>query len=197
MFREIDLVLQLTIGVVFLLSAIGKLRDPSGFAQGLAEYELVPRRLSYSAALILTASEALLALSHLTGWMLQLAAPLGICLLVCFALAVGANLRRGRILPCYCFGGRGKEYISGATLARLIMLISAEASLTALINSSVRPKLQALHIREARELGFTLLWVAVLFIVATWSLSIRTLWSLLSFRVRQDFKSSLEHGQGS
>ena len=165
--------------------------------RGLAEYEVVPRRLSYCAASIITVLEALLAFSHLTGWMLNLAAPLGICLLGCFALGVGSNLRRGRILPCYCFGGREKEYISGATLARLVMLISAEGSLTALLNSSVRPQLQTLHIWEARELGFTLLWAAVVFIVATWSLNTRTLCSLLSLRSRQDFKSSVEHGRGS
>lgn len=182
MFREIDLILQLTVGVVFLLSAMAKLRDPRGFLRGLAEYELFPRRLSYGVGSVVMGIEALLAVSHLTGWKLNLAAPLGMCLLGCFALAVGANLWRGRIVHCYCFGRRGKEYISGATLARLIMLISVEGSLTALLNSSVRPQLQTLRILGARDLGFTLLWAAVLFIVAAWSLSIRALWSVVSLR---------------
>ncbi len=109
---EARLVVQLALGVVFLLSDTAKLRNPMTFAFGL----------------LLMPGEVFLALSHLTGWLIVVGVPLAMVTLVSFAVAVGVNLLRRREVPCYCFGD-GRETISGRSLTRLLMMTSGEVVL--------------------------------------------------------------------
>ncbi len=122
---------QLALGLVFLASALGKLRDPRAFARGVADYEVLPRGLAVAAAWALIPIEALLSAAHLSGLLLRPAALVGLLTLCAFAIGVGVNLRRGRGLPCLCFGARGGELVSARTLARLGLLIAGEALLLA------------------------------------------------------------------
>src|SRR5437867_2545141 len=123
MVAKVQLVFQLALGLVFLFSTTGKLRDATGFSRGIAEYKIVPSVLVHPVALLVILAEACLALTHLTGLLLGLAAPFGFFMLIGFAAAVGVNLRRGRTLSCHCFGTADGETISRRTLARLLMLL--------------------------------------------------------------------------
>ena len=126
MLDELRLILQLAVGIVFLLSASGKLSHPTTFARGVKEYKLLPDSLAFGVGLLLIPLEILLGISHVLGWLLAYTAPLAVATLVSFAIAVGVNLKRGRVLSCYCFGGKGGEQISKRTLGRLGLLIAAE-----------------------------------------------------------------------
>ncbi len=179
MVHEIELVVQYTIGLMFLFSAVSKLGDPDGFARAITEYDVLPRRVSYYVSFLLIGTEGLLALGHLTGWALTVISPMGICVLICFGVAVGVNLQRGRSLPCYCFGRRGGELISKVTLARIIILAIAESVITVILLSAGRTRLGTLHVASATELGFTLLWTIVCIILGVWLLSIMTLYDVL------------------
>src|SRR4051812_40905851 len=97
-------VLQLGLGVTFLLAALPKLRRPRAFAQTVGEYGLVPGRAAIAVAPALLVLESFLAASLLTGWAARVAVVVASATLVGFAAAVAINLRRGRIVSCGCFG---------------------------------------------------------------------------------------------
>lgn len=170
MIEQALLVVQLALGLVFALSTAGKLRAPLAFARGVADYDLLPRALAFPAALMLIPAEAFLAAAHLTGWRLEWAVPMGLATLGGFALAVGLNLRRGRGLPCYCFDGRGGEPISSRTLARLALLLCAEASLLGgpLDAGRVYPD----RLSAPADLAFALLWALAALWLGIWLLSL-------------------------
>ncbi|MGH2559554.1 MAG: MauE/DoxX family redox-associated membrane protein [Thermomicrobiales bacterium] len=115
-------VAQISLGIVFLLSALPKLRRPRAFVQNVVEYEVLPDSVARVFGLALVPLEAILVVAFLTGWLVNIALPLAVVLLVAFLVAVGLNLRRGRRLQCGCFGS-ASEQISSRTLARLFLLL--------------------------------------------------------------------------
>jgi Methylamine utilisation protein MauE len=120
---------QLSLGLVFLLAVLPKVRAPRMFVRTVAEYRLAPRAVTPALARGLIAVEAFLALAFLSGVLVQLSAPLALVMLSAFAAAVGINLRRKRKIDCGCFGAGG-ETISGRSLGRLAMLFLAAALVT-------------------------------------------------------------------
>jgi hypothetical protein len=172
---ELRFVVQLAIGIVFLLSAIAKARNPRTFAQGVMEYGILPRSVAYFVGLVLLPLEALLAVSHLTGWQLDVVLPLGLLMLLSFGLAVGINLRRGRVLPCYCFGSgaREGEMISARTLARLVLLFSAEALLLIEGNRLTirQPAAYSWQAGGLLKLSLALFWASFVLLTSSWLLS--------------------------
>jgi hypothetical protein len=116
--------LELSLGIVFLLSALPKFRQPLAFAQGVVGYKILPAGVARVFALALIPLEAFLALTFLTGWLTGIALLLAMITLLAFLFGVGINLRRGRRIPCGCFG-ETSEPISLRTLARLFMLLAA------------------------------------------------------------------------
>lgn len=126
MLDDVRLIVQLAVGLVFLISASGKLLHPKTFARGVTEYRLLPDSLAFGIGLLLIPIEIMIGIAHVLGWRLGYIGPLALATLVSFAVAVGVNLKRGRVLPCYCFGGRGGEQISKRTLARLALLSAGQ-----------------------------------------------------------------------
>jgi hypothetical protein len=180
MIDEARLVAQLAIGLVFLLSASAKLLNPAGFARGVVEYQVLPESLAYIAGLLLIPLEVFLAVSHLSGWMLAFAVPAGLGALVAFAAAVAINLRRGRALPCYCFGGEGGETISARALARLLLLLACE--LFVLTDPALFGRSQLVYpgrLASFSELGLALFWATFLLVAALWVLSVTDVIELL------------------
>jgi len=121
---------QLGLGVAFTAAALPKLRHPAAFARTVAGYRVLPRRLSTVFAFAAIASEPFLAVAFPTGWAIPIALPLAVALLTSFAVAVAINLRRGRRIPCGCFGGES-ESLSGRSLARLATLLGGVVLLLA------------------------------------------------------------------
>ncbi|PYK92198.1 MAG: hypothetical protein DME36_14290 [Verrucomicrobia bacterium] len=163
---------QFALGIVFGLSTAGKLRDPKSFARGVRDFQIVPASLAYPVATLIILLEAWLAVSHFTGWRLAVSALLAIGMFLSFTLAVGLNLRRGRRLPCHCFGGRDQELISGQTLVRLALLLICEVFVlngSGMLASS-RPS--DLHVLDGPGLDVILFWGPFLLIGGSWLLSL-------------------------
>lgn len=120
-------VAQLCLGVVFGVSACTKLASPLRFAHGVAEYKILPARISFLFGFAVIGCEIFIAVSHLFGWLLSVAAPTGLLLLLSFLSAVSINLARRRVLPCYCFGAGKGELISVRSLARIAFALCGEA----------------------------------------------------------------------
>lgn len=171
--EELRLVVQLALGLVFLASTLGKLRRPRAFARGVAEYKLLPPLVAYAFGFALIPLEGYLAISHLSGWTLRIAAPVAMMTLAAFTVAVGVNLARKRKLPCFCFGD-GEALISRRSLVRLFLLLAAEALLLfdrrLFLASSDEPLLLARVVRAA-DLATALLLASGLLVGGLWLLA--------------------------
>jgi hypothetical protein len=170
--NKMALVVQLAVGLVFLLSVKGKLTNPLGFARGVTDYRVLPDRISYSVGLLVIPTEIFLAAAHLSGRLLSFGALLGVGVLACFTAGVALNLKRGRLLPCYCFGDSKGDMISRRTLARLILLMIGELLLLADLsfsraNNPVNPD----RFRDASELGSGFLSAIFLLVFGNWLLN--------------------------
>lgn len=172
MIESLLLLVQLSLGLVFLAAFATKVRAPADFLRGIAEYEILPPSLARAAGILLIPMEGFLALAHLTGWMLAPASIAGLVTLSAFAVAVGVNLRRRRDLPCHCFGGGGGERISGKTLARLVLMLGGELGVLAGVG------LAPVRLQSASELVHTVLLCVLLLTVSAWLLRAREVWSL-------------------
>jgi len=116
--------IRLAIGLVFLRSALAKARHPLAFVQAVQGYAILPPAMTGPAAIGILSLEGGLAFVFLSGWGFQWRWPVALGLLGLFTLAVGINLRRGRRIPCGCFGTTD-EPISPRSMVRLILLESA------------------------------------------------------------------------
>jgi hypothetical protein len=187
---------QLSLGLVFLLAVLPKLRAPRVFASTVAEYRLAPRAVTPALARGLIAVEAFLALALLSGVLVELSAPLALVTLSVFAAAVGINLRRKRKIDCGCFGAGG-ETISRRSLGRLAMLLRAAAlvtvatsimavapmSLTSLL-SGKGPGIDQLVETGGLSLG--------LLLVGMWLLHLPELWSVIGIQRRSPRRGEVQ-----
>jgi uncharacterized membrane protein YphA (DoxX/SURF4 family) len=122
-------VLRLGLGGLLAVAGVLKLRDPSGFAVEIANYQLLPALAAYPAA-ILPATELVLGLSLIIApapW--RRAATVGVAILFgLFTIAVGSAYARGINIACGCFGGGG-DAIGPLTLVRNLALLLGIAAL--------------------------------------------------------------------
>ena len=160
------LVLQLLLGLVFAISTLGKLRRPAAFIRGVEDYEILPRVLAPIAGALLIPVEAFLAVSHLTGWALGAAAPLGLVTLGVFLTAVSVNLARRRDLLCHCFDSAYGERISMRSVVQLVLLLVAEAGVA---GWAVRGSLTD-RVASGADLLHALLWAVFVLLVGLWLL---------------------------
>jgi hypothetical protein len=126
MIAEICLALEVAIGLVFLWSAATKAARPAEFFDALSDYGVERPMLAVLVGSALIALEATVAVTHLTGWQLQMGAALAIVLLTVFTFTVLLALIRGAAVACLCFGARSGEMASMHTLARLLLLGASE-----------------------------------------------------------------------
>lgn len=131
MTTDLRLAAQFALGLVFLMSALPKARDPRRFARHVIDYKVIPDPLAVAAAWALIPAEIFLAFAFLTGWMIRLALPLATLCIIGFLIAVATNLRRDRTIPCGCFGNN-EERIGLPTVARLLLLLGAVATVAAI-----------------------------------------------------------------
>lgn len=110
----VDCVLAVGLGLIFLASALPKLRHPAAFLLVVMEYRVLPVSAGRLYALACPFLEMLAATLLLTGTAVRIAATLATLLLVSFLVGVGINVMRGRDLSCGCFGGRFGQRIGAA-----------------------------------------------------------------------------------
>lgn len=122
--RALIAALHLSLGCVFILAAIGKLRTWGTLSNAVER--LTMHRLSgaaaQSVALILPPAEFALGVGLLVGFWPALLPAMAGALLGIFSLVIAAHLRRGSDLPCNCFGEGGAAIGPGALVRNLILL---------------------------------------------------------------------------
>ncbi len=118
------LLARLALGVVFLVSGLGKVFQREQTISDVIAYDILPRPLARVYGTLLPWGELTLATLLFLGLWTQLAAlALGL-LLMSFAIAVSANLIRGRDMSCGCFGSVAKEKLGWPTLGRIVVLLA-------------------------------------------------------------------------
>jgi len=122
--------ISLGLGLMFAVAAWHKLADGAAFRITLLEYQVMPESLVPVASRLIPAIELLLGIAWLAGLALDgITAVTSAALLGVYAIAIGVNLRRGRVhFDCGCgFGGRSdnEQYLSGGLVARNLLLVTA------------------------------------------------------------------------
>jgi uncharacterized membrane protein YphA (DoxX/SURF4 family) len=123
--------------LVFLISAIGKLRDPTAFHGAVSAYRLLPSALVAPAAVMIPWVEIVIGLSMPSGS--RTAAVAACAMLGMFAAAMGINMSRGRrSIDCGCFRARPMRRLTWGTVARTVLLagVAAFSGCPAAISSS-------------------------------------------------------------
>lgn len=110
---QIGWVVQLSLVVMFAVSTASKLGDPMSFVRGVREYRILPQRSALVFAILLIVCEAFVSLSHLGGWLLAFAAPMGLTMLCIFFVAVSVNLVRTEpLLPLLWKRAGGDDFVT-------------------------------------------------------------------------------------
>lgn len=171
---------------MLVASFLSKARAFARFEEVVAEYAIVPERLTRVGAATVVCAEGVLGLALVTGTGGLLAVALTAVLFTVFGVAVAINLRRGRRVPCGCFGSTEEE-ISRRTLARVGLLITAATTLIAMVLSgSSLTAVSELMAGGSQEFGYMLQIASLggfLILVGMWILALPEVIRLLSPRV--------------
>jgi hypothetical protein len=182
---QLPAAVRISLGIVFALSVLPKLRQPRQFAKTVVEYRVLPPSFAVPAAYFLIGAETYLAAAFLTGWSVNKALPVASALLALFIVAVWVNLRRGRKISCGCFGNE-REQVSARTLVRLFILLAATFMVAASAQDADRIFLAQARAIEGWPLGAGLLRsvpLAVFLVIASaWILKLPELFSLFGNR---------------
>ena|SRR5579859_4361097 len=97
--------LRILIGLVVLLTSLGKAMDPEGFQKILGEYQALPGWALFPAAALIINVEFAIAIWLLIGWRMRQAALTAAGMHLLYAFFTGAAVVRGLSLAnCGCFG---------------------------------------------------------------------------------------------
>jgi hypothetical protein len=128
------------LGVIFIFSAIPKLRHPNGFILVVLEYRILPPRLGRVFARLVPQLELFAALLLLSGIAVRLAGALTSLLLLSFIVAISINIARGRNLDCHCFGKETRRQIGWNTLVQDGALLGLSAITLATASEWLTPE---------------------------------------------------------
>ncbi len=115
-------VARVVLGFIFLLAGSGKLLSSNTLEDAIHQYQILPKYVVRAAARFLPFIECISGTFILLGVILPLVSGVLMLMLVIFTIAIGINLRRGRIFSCHCFGNSAST-IGPAMVVRNILLI--------------------------------------------------------------------------
>ena len=121
--RELNLILRLFLGGMFVYAAWSKVMEPSGFAMAVRGYKLIPFSLSNLFALCVSWSELVAGIMLILGIFPRKAAGAIAILLVMFIVAITTTLVRGMVVDCGCFGKEGGSSTSWLLIVRNVGLL--------------------------------------------------------------------------
>lgn len=161
-------ILQIGVGLVFLVSGASKALHPLQFARGLQHYGISREEIAVPLAIAFVFLELALAVSHITGLGMRLAAPVGFGTLLMTGIVVFVALRRGSTAPCLCFGNP-TESVSSRTLLRVAVVLLAESAVAGL--QSMRSDWPTLYGLEPSVALHVLVSAVLGVVLVSWSLT--------------------------
>lgn len=116
---------RFVLGIVFLFSATGKIRNPDYFVRVVSNYQILPKPLVKPFALCLPWVEVLTGVLLLFGYQTRIAAVISGGLFLVFFLALEINLVRGHTnMDCGCFGAGHRDRINNKLLLRDLFMMA-------------------------------------------------------------------------
>ncbi|MEU8172870.1 MauE/DoxX family redox-associated membrane protein [Microbispora hainanensis] len=118
---------RLLTGIVFLMSAVSKLRGRAAYEEFTAATRALVRLPARPVAALVVTAEA--AVAPLLAWPPTVLAGfcLALGLLVAFTVAIAVALRRGRRVSCRCFGASAVPVGPGHLVRNAVFLAAAAA----------------------------------------------------------------------
>jgi uncharacterized membrane protein YphA (DoxX/SURF4 family) len=113
---------RVTIGLVFVIAALGKIGDLAWFGQQLHNYRIVPAWSENALALVMPWIELLAGLALVLGIRARAGGAIALALMIVFTLAVAAAWARGLDFRCGCFGKIGAASIGAQKFAENVGL---------------------------------------------------------------------------
>lgn len=121
--RELNLVLRLFIGGMFIYAAWDKVLNPYAFAASIRAYKIVPFAMSNFCTLAISWSELIAGVMLVLGILTRKAAGAVFVLVVVFIAAIATTIVRGMVIDCGCFGSDGGASTSWILIGRNIALL--------------------------------------------------------------------------
>ncbi|WP_243359548.1 MauE/DoxX family redox-associated membrane protein [Fundidesulfovibrio terrae] len=103
--RTVWMLSRLVFGAVFVYAGALKMGDAAGFAANIFNYQLLPAKMVYGAAIILPAVEVVCGLALMANTLARGASVVLSALMLTFIGAMGWAMARGLDVDCGCFGG--------------------------------------------------------------------------------------------
>ncbi|HEU4930286.1 MAG TPA: MauE/DoxX family redox-associated membrane protein [Candidatus Krumholzibacteria bacterium] len=122
--RELNLILRLFLGGMFVYAAWDKVLEPSSFAMAVRGYKIIPFSLSNLFALCVSWAELVAGIMLILGVFPRKAAGAIAILLVMFIVAIITTLVRGMVVDCGCFGKEGGSSTSWLLIVRNLLLLA-------------------------------------------------------------------------
>jgi hypothetical protein len=120
----VSFTLALAFSTLLLVAAGQKLKDLNAWLAAVADYQLLPLRLTTPVGMLLVAMEVVIAVGLLLTPVRALAAAFGGALWLLFALALAINLLRGRTrIDCGCLGAGSGRGIAWWMVVRNLVLM--------------------------------------------------------------------------
>jgi len=107
--RYLHYLFRLILGGVFIWAGIIKITNPLGFAQDIANYQLLPQSISFFLALFLPWIEVICGVFILTGLFLRSSSFFLSCILAGFLFLIIVTMIRGLDVECGCFGSLSRQ----------------------------------------------------------------------------------------
>ncbi|WP_243313036.1 MauE/DoxX family redox-associated membrane protein [Fundidesulfovibrio agrisoli] len=126
--RAVFTLSRLVFGALFVYAGAEKVMDAQAFAAVIFNYQVLPAKMVYGAAMLLPALEVVCGLALCVGTLARGAAVVLNVLMAVFMALMGWAMVRGLDVTCGCFGGAGQA-VSKETLVRdgLILLLGLVA----------------------------------------------------------------------
>jgi uncharacterized membrane protein YphA (DoxX/SURF4 family) len=120
------------LGILFLVAAAAKIKDPPAFAQEIFNYGLLPAAGVNLLALFLPWLELLCGVLLFLGYWRRAAASTVAAMLIVFIGALSINLARGRAVDCGCFGASAAPKTDAQRFADMRWAIARDVGMLAL-----------------------------------------------------------------
>ncbi|MGE5479496.1 MAG: MauE/DoxX family redox-associated membrane protein [Chloroflexota bacterium] len=107
----INLIFRLLLGLTFLFVSLGKIAEPAGFANEIANYRTAPDWLVNPAAIILPWIELVCGLALAAGVRIRANALLALGMLVVFVLGIISAMAQGLNINCGCYSNIAQQKV--------------------------------------------------------------------------------------
>ena len=123
--RYLSVIFRLAVGIIFIVSSVGKLSEGSAFVDDVTKYQLLTNNLAEVYATALPWVEIIMGSLLILGLFSRVAAGIGVLTSLSFVIANGVVLHRGLNLACGCFGDMATMQTREAIIIESVLLIMA------------------------------------------------------------------------